>query len=146
MCLCCFYPPLGKTLICRLQFTSHKVYCVIPSVPTTVATITAVELADSKTILFTTSEPHQFKSRRTLGQLDVVQQQQDIGVMAQLLQTALKVTSVPTRKGAPSPVQFTIQNPFKRLQSTELASLSSRLQAKTLQMTFGYAPADFHST
>ena len=125
--------------MCHLQFASHKVYCVTHSVPTHGATIQAVELAVTNTILFTTAEPHGFIAKRTCGQLYLSHQQVDMGVMTLLLEKPLKIATVP------SPVQFTIHSPVKGLQPTELllADLSSRLQAKTL--TFGYVPADFHA-
>lgn len=115
---------------CYLQFVSHKIYKVNHCVaPTSTANICAVHTSNPRGILFTTAEPHSFKSRRCCGQLDA-SEGHNVGVLAPILQTALKIVTVPT------PLQFTVQSPIKGLPEAQLASLTAQLQAGTLQMTF----------
>ena len=129
MCSCSLYT-------CYLQFASHKVYSVTHSlVPASVATISEIQPKDTTGILFTTSQPHGFKSRRTCGQL-YASGEQATSVPAAFLQPALKVAAVP------SPLQFTIQSPIKGLQEEDqlanlTAQLVAQLQAGSLRMTFG---------
>ncbi len=120
----------------HLQFASHKVYSVTHSlVPENIVTISDIQTKDTTGILFTTTQPHGFKSRRTCGGL-FASGEQTPSVPAAFLQTALKVAAVP------SPLQFTIQSPIKGLQEeeqmTNLATqLVTHLQAGSLHLTFG---------
>ena len=122
-------------LWCDLQFSSHRIYNITHTrEPANSAVIVAVKLLDAKTILFTTSVPHNMKSKGNCGEL-LVSKGSDVGVMAVLLETALKVISVPT------PLQFTIQSPdVKSLQQSQLATFSAHLQSGQLQLTFGSVP------
>ena len=130
-------PALLSSLdICHLQFASHKVYSVTHTlVPASVATISDIQPKDTTGILFTTTQPHGLKSRRTCGQL-YASGEQTLSVPAAFLQTAFKVAAVP------SPLQFAIQSPIKGLQEEEqLANLTTQLdmhlQAGSLRLTFG---------
>ncbi len=100
------------------------------SAPTNLATIIAIELSDNKMIKLTTAEPHHFKSKRTCGQLYAAEGS-ELGVLAPLLKTALKVANVP------SPQQFTIQSSVKDLQQEQLAAISTQLQMGACHLTFG---------
>ena len=119
-----------------LQFASHKLYSVTHSmVPASVVTINDIEPKDTTGILFTTTQPHGFKSRRTFGQL-YASGEHTASVPAAFLQTAFKIAAVP------SPLQFTIQSPIKGLQEEEqmtnlTTQLVTHLQAGSLHLTFG---------
>lgn len=133
MCSCSPY-------ICHLQFASHKLYSVTHSmVPASVVTISDIQPyiqpKDTTGILFTTTQPHGFKSRRNCGQL-FASGEQTLSVPAAFFQTAFKVFAVP------STLQFTIQSPIKGLQKEDqLANLTAQLvvhlQAGSLHLTFG---------
>ncbi|KAL0044320.1 hypothetical protein WJX82_011427 [Trebouxia sp. C0006] len=120
----------------KREFASHKLYSVTHSmVPASVVTINDIEPKDTTGILFTTTQPHGFKSRRTFGQL-YASGEQTASVPAAFLQTAFKIAAVP------SPLQFTIQSPIKGLQKEEqmtnlTTQLVTHLQAGSLHLTFG---------
>ena len=126
--------------MCQLQFASHKLYSVTHSmVPASAVTISDIQPyiqpKDTTCILFTTTQPHGFKARRTCGQL-FASGEQTISVPAAFLQTAFKVAA------APSPLQFTIQSPIKGLQEEDqlanlTAQLVAHLQAGSLHLAFG---------
>ncbi|KAA6429036.1 MAG: retinoic acid inducible I [Trebouxia sp. A1-2] len=120
----------------KREFASHKVFSVTHSlVPARVATISDIQPKDTTGILFTTTQPHDFKSKRTCGQL-FASGEQTPSVPAAFLQTAFKVAAVP------SPLQFIIQSPIKGLQEEkQLAQLAMHLQAGVLHLTFGQCPA-----
>ncbi|DBB05724.1 TPA: hypothetical protein ACH3X1_012325 [Trebouxia sp. C0004] len=113
-----------------------KVYSVTHVLePASVVTISDMQPKDTTGILFTTTQPHGFKSKRTCGELYATGAQ-TTSVPIAFLQTAFKIVAVP------SPLHFVIQNPIKGLQGEEelanlTAQLLTHLQAGVLRLTFG---------